>query len=134
MMLPDPPIPVAFFHLLLSHIWLPAALGSGPSVLWVTQAAGRVGSAFVSLFWAEARGLGSDFASGKVVWCVCVLGVECVLPGALRAVCGHCRAVCGCLWVTKSLSDGRFLSSSLTCLLSEPVRARSAPAFLPLPP
>lgn len=64
--------------------------------------------------------------------CVCVLGVECVLPGALRAVCGHCRVVCGCLWVTKSLSDRHFPSSSITCLLSEPARARSA--FLPSPP
>lgn len=50
---------------------------------------------------------------------VCVLGEECVVPGALRAVCGHQGVVCGCLWVTKSLSDGHFLSSSPTCLLSE---------------
>lgn len=37
-----------------------------------------------------------------------------------------------CLWV--SLSDRHFFSSSLTCLLSEPARARSVAAFLPLTP
>lgn len=110
--------PPVHFHLPLSHIWLPAALGSGSSGLRVTQAAGYVGSAFVSLFWGGARGPGSDFASGKVVWW-CVLGAECVEPGALRAVCGHQGVVCGCLWATESLSDGHFLSSSPTCLLSE---------------
>lgn len=124
--------PPVRFHLLLSHIWLPAALGSGPSVLWVTQAAGYVGSAFMSLFWGRARGLGVTLYLAKCV--VCVLGAEPMVPGASRAVCGHHCVVWGCLRVTKSLSDGHFLSSSPTCLLSEAARTKSVAAFLPYLP
>lgn len=81
----------------------------------------------MSLFWGENRGLGSDFASGKVVWCVCAGCGVCTAWGIENCV----WSLLCCLWV--SLSDRHFLSS-LTCLLSEPGRTRSVAAFLPLPP
>lgn len=84
------------FHLLLSHIWLPTALGSGSSALWVTQAAGYVGSDFVSLFWGGARGLESDFVSGKVVVCLCAGCGVCIAWGIKSCV----RSLLCCLWVS----------------------------------